>query len=42
MTGLMYHQGLGVPKDLVQAVQCYALAAAKGEVKAQHILGLSV
>ena len=37
--GLMYENGLGVPKDYDEAVKWYRLAAAQGDALAQNNLG---
>jgi TPR repeat protein len=37
--GMMHRHGLGVPKDLTEAVKWYQLAAVNGDVRAQYTLG---
>ena len=37
--GAMYYDGIGVPRDRVEAFKWYQLAAAKGSVEAQYTLG---
>ena len=38
--GIMYHDGLGVPRDYTQAVKWFQLAAEQGHAGAQYNLGV--